>query len=783
MADQTHGPSFWDDAKPSTRAVYGILFQDRVWALADLEVLHLVDRPLLICKLGQKGDPVQPGAEELIKELYFQNLACVNLMGKAQPVKDYTALINAMPERERSNQRSWTDIIKKAIQVQLAPGHVITATLLEFEPEMTTQNARITAMHQYNPIYRFMCNEEGIMVHANKLAWEAYSTGTDVAPTLMEVFARGEYAGGVQEVHAAYHEAVSAIFDKRVACHRHQRCYTSKKTGKQKWTTLEMWPIADPLDGKLAVMVSEYNMTQQKELELQLAAQHCSLQRQNAELETLNADIQTEKEQLLQQNTHLTERLEAVAKSPTPGQGINADTPLDLMLNMLQRMIMGDTVGMTQILDLRHILTESTTDLRQPIGLERQLLESSHSTDDEVGLSMLQLLKGKSVKQPNRPDSPGANSDDKRRPGLRRLSSRSSFEEQATHAHYDLAAVITPAVERLLQDATKQWQFDILGFAEATPGHTLSLMGFYILKSQGFVSEFKLDEAKLCMYLRRIEQGYDDSIPYHNCTHVASVLQMTHMLMVHGGVMKSRGADRLSLLASYVAALVHDFEHSGVNNDFLIKTSHDLAITYNLQSPLENHHLAASTRVFLQKQYQFLGPVSQEDRMALRTIAIDQVLGTDMKKHFSVLSRFQALFKRTTSTGTACSAAEGHSSLADLKSEDRSTLHQMVLKCADIGHLAADTATHKRWSLKLEEEFFRQGDMEKALGLSVSPLMDRTHKGGITRSQIGFFSIVGIPMYKAMVSAFEDAGPLLDGVMANYKCWEAAAASGKDPRT
>lgn len=58
----------------------------------------------------------------------------------------------------------------------------------------------------------------------------------------------------------------------------------------------------------------------------------------------MNADIQTEKEQLLQQNTHLTERLEAVAKSPTPGQGINADTPLDLMLNMLQKMIMVTSV-------------------------------------------------------------------------------------------------------------------------------------------------------------------------------------------------------------------------------------------------------------------------------------------------------------------------------------------------------------------------------------------------------------------------------------------------------
>ena len=32
----------------------------------------------------------------------------------------------------------------------------------------------------------------------------------------------------------------------------------------------------------------------------------------------------------------------------------------------------------------------------------------------------------------------------------------------------------------------------------------------------------------------------------------------------------------------------------------------------------------------------------------------------------------------------------------------------MMLKCADIGHLAADVATHKRWAYQLEEEFFRQ---------------------------------------------------------------------------
>lgn len=33
---------------------------------------------------------------------------------------------------------------------------------------------------------------------------------------------------------------------------------------------------------------------------------------------------------------------------------------------------------------------------------------------------------------------------------------------------------------------------------------------------------------------------------------------------------------------------------------------------------------------------------------------------------------------------------------------------QMLLKCADIGHLAAAPANHKRWALQLEEEFFQQ---------------------------------------------------------------------------
>jgi hypothetical protein len=39
---------------------------------------------------------------------------------------------------------------------------------------------------------------------------------------------------------------------------------------------------------------------------------------------------------------------------------------------------------------------------------------------------------------------------------------------------------------------------------------------------------------------------------------------------------------------------MHDFNHPGVTNDFLIATSDPLALRYNDRSPLENHHCAAA---------------------------------------------------------------------------------------------------------------------------------------------------------------------------------------------
>ena len=56
------------------------------------------------------------------------------------------------------------------------------------------------------------------------------------------------------------------------------------------------------------------------------------------------------------------------------------------------------------------------------------------------------------------------------------------------------------------------------------------------------------------------------------------------------------------------------------------------------------------------------------------------------------------------------------------------------------------TITHRSVLLAIAQEMFRQGDREKSLGQPVSPLMDRA-RGGVTKSQTGFFNIVAIPIY------------------------------------
>ena len=59
--------------------------------------------------------------------------------------------------------------------------------------------------------------------------------------------------------------------------------------------------------------------------------------------------------------------------------------------------------------------------------------------------------------------------------------------------------------------------------------------------------------------------------------------------------------------------VVHDFEHRGRTNDFLINSSDALALRYNDAAPMENHHLAAAFTIMTHSPCSFLAHLPKVD--------------------------------------------------------------------------------------------------------------------------------------------------------------------------
>ena len=47
----------------------------------------------------------------------------------------------------------------------------------------------------------------------------------------------------------------------------------------------------------------------------------------------------------------------------------------------------------------------------------------------------------------------------------------------------------------------------------------------------------------------------------------------------------------LGLLSTLFSAVIHDYEHRRVNNDFLTQSGDKLALRYNDHTPMDHHHL------------------------------------------------------------------------------------------------------------------------------------------------------------------------------------------------
>eukprot|EP00899_Mesostigma_viride_P009844 jgi/Mesvir1/18861/Mv10515-RA.1 len=273
---------------------------------------------------------------------------------------------------------------------------------------------------------------------------------------------------------------------------------------------------------------------------------------------------------------------------------------------------------------------------------------------------------------------------------------------------------------RAMLDRAGEWNFDSWALLEVSAGQPILWMGLEVLRRMSLVRQFHLPMNKLVKFLSALDEGMPSN-SYHNSTHIADVTNSLFHLLKASGV----GAylTRLDMLAVITAALVHDFRHPGLNNDFVVKSSDDLALRYNDLAVLENYHVSEAFFLMAEVDLNILEGLNKDDFKYLRRIVIEIVLASDLKRHFELVEAFKA---RTKDKG---------SPLSKSNEVDRLLLMKVALKVADIGHSAKKLDIHKKWTDAITEEFYLQGDRERAAGLQVSPFMDRENNN-LAKSQV-----------------------------------------------
>ncbi|XP_019636328.1 PREDICTED: calcium/calmodulin-dependent 3',5'-cyclic nucleotide phosphodiesterase 1A-like [Branchiostoma belcheri] len=290
-----------------------------------------------------------------------------------------------------------------------------------------------------------------------------------------------------------------------------------------------------------------------------------------------------------------------------------------------------------------------------------------------------------------------------------------------------------PGVVNLLKNLD-DWSFDVFAVNVASNNQALRYVAYEVLKTYDLLVKFKINSGVLFKFLDALESGYGKhNNPYHNQLHAADVTQTTHYLLYSTGLVQWL-AD-VEILAVVLSAAIHDVEHTGETNSFHVMSKSPMALLYNDRAVLENHHISTAFRLMEDDSLNILGNLSVDDFRTLRTLTIDMVLATDMSFHFQQVKQIKSL-------------------LSCPESIDKSKALSLLLHTADIGHPAKPWHLHARWTEQLMEEFFRQGDKEKALGLPFSPLCDR-NTTVIADSQIGFIDFIVDPTFQVMGDMLE----------------------------
>ncbi|NWI67650.1 PDE4B phosphodiesterase, partial [Todus mexicanus] len=290
-------------------------------------------------------------------------------------------------------------------------------------------------------------------------------------------------------------------------------------------------------------------------------------------------------------------------------------------------------------------------------------------------------------------------------------------------------------------------------------------------QERDLMKTFRIPVNTFITYMLTLEDHYRADVAYHNNIHAADVAQSTHVLL-STPALEAVFTD-LEIMAAIFASAIHDVDHPGVSNQFLINTNSELALMYNDASVLENHHLAVGFKLLQEENCDIFQNLSKKQRQSLRKMVIDMVLATDMSKHMNLLADLKTMVetKKVTSLGVL---------LLDNYS-DRIQVLQNMVHCADLSNPTKPLELYRQWTDRIMVEFFRQGDREREKGMEISPMCDK-HTASVEKSQVGFIDFIAHPLWETWADLVHpDAQEILDTLEDNREWYQSMIPRSPSP--
>ncbi|KAK5865532.1 hypothetical protein PBY51_019797 [Eleginops maclovinus] len=353
--------------------------------------------------------------------------------------------------------------------------------------------------------------------------------------------------------------------------------------------------------------------------------------------------------------------------------------------------------------------------------------------------------------------------------GVRKLSHSSSLSSSSM-PRFGVNTDHEDELAKELEDLDK-WSFNIFRVAEFSNNRPLSCIMYTIFQERELLKTFRIPVDTFVTYVMTLEDHYHGNVAYHNSLHAADVTQSTHVLL-SSPALDAVFTD-LEILAALFAAAIHDVDHPGVSNQFLINTNSELALMYNDESVLENHHLAVGFKLLHQEHCDIFQNLTKRQRQSLRKLVIDMVLATDMSKHMTLLADLKTMVetKKVTSSGVL---------LLDHYTERIQVLRNMV-HCADLSNPTKALPLYRQWTERIMEEFFRQGDKERERGMEISAMCDK-HTASVEKSQVGFIDYIVHPLWETWADLVHpDAQELLDTLEENREWYLSTMPQSPSP--